>query len=139
MKKFILCAISLCLMAGIVNGAVEAKEIKVKCRITKYSKAECPNKYTSSGKIPKEGMVALSRDLYKEFNIPYGASVYVEGYKERDRFYAEDKVGIKITKKDKTGKLYNHYLTRTIDIYEEHIQEKRYLNKSTWVTITWEH
>ena len=140
MKLSVACLVVVLMVSATIGEAKETtvKEILVKCRVTKYTKAECPNKYTSSGKIPKEGYVAVSRDLYKTYSIPYGANVYIEGYKERNQFYAEDKVGAKITKVNKkTGRKYSFKLQKTVDLFEDHQKDKWYLNEA-WITITWE-
>jgi len=129
MRKILIVAL-ICLA---MTSQVQGKEINIKCRVTKYTKKECPNKYTASGKIPREGFVALSRDLLTEYKIPWEAELEIKGlFKQKTRFSVEDSTGDKIKKKDGTF----FYIRRTVDFFEEHYKDRR-LSGEYWVTIRW--
>ena len=66
-------------------GSIESAELT---RITMYTRAECPNKYTSSGKEPQIGFCAVSRDIEKKHRLKFGDVIHVKGvgvYRFMDR------------------------------------------------------
>jgi len=110
-KIFIACAILMSLMAGYINS--EGAEIKFKARISFCNwndKSQCPNKLTASGKRPRDGYCAASKDIIEKFNLQYGQPLYIRGY---GRVELQCKTGNFVTK---NGKKYP--IKNTLDIYK---------------------
>ena len=95
MKMFF---VAFAILTVLMASNVESKE---KCRITKYTKYECPNKHNSAGKVPRLGDAAVSRDIERKYNLKFGDKLHILG------------VGI-YTFMDRTSV----HLQKTVDIYE---------------------